>query len=204
MDTRNLSVPAPFPAPPAPPAEASTPVAGLPYDELLRIAQLFAGEHLHTDHPPPAPYQQMTPEVRQLLNERYMARVHDLVEREEGVLLRRGILASAQQYPELVAPARPEPKPAPAVPAFVWKYSAIALSTGGGIALAGVGVGAAAPTLALLDDILAAAGQIVMGLTALVVVLCLAFCGRPTQNGSGGSTVVNIGKAIIKRSRFHG
>ncbi|MFJ8676731.1 hypothetical protein [Streptomyces sp. NPDC093589] len=204
MDPRDLSVPAPYPAPPAPPAEASTSVEGLPYDELQRIAALFTGEHHHADHRLPALYQQMTPEARQLLDERYMARVYDLVEREERILRMQGVLAPAPRYPELLAPVRPELKPAPAVPAFVWKYSALALSTGGAIALAGVGVGAAAPTLAVLDDVLSAAGQIVMGLTVIVVALCLALGGRPSQNGSGGSTVINISKAVIKRSRFRG
>ncbi|MFD3422667.1 hypothetical protein [Streptomyces decoyicus] len=204
MDPRDLSAPAPYPAPPAPPAEASTSVEGLPYDELLRIVQLFAGEHLRTDHRAPAPYRQVTPEVAQLLNEQYMARVHDLVERDERILQMRAALASAPRYPELLAPARPEPKPTSAVPAFVWKYSAVALSTGGGIALAGVGVGAAAPALAFLDDVLSVVGQMVMGVTAFVVVLCLVFCAKPAQQKSSGGTVVNIGKAVIKRSRFHG
>ncbi|MCZ4101016.1 hypothetical protein, partial [Streptomyces sp. H39-C1] len=150
-------------------------------------------------------------------DEAYMARVYDLVRREEALNYLRaqyqqGALAPAPTYAQVMAPA-PAPALPPAVPAapqhtvpaFVWKYSALALSTGGGIALAGVGIGAAAPTLAQLPAILTATGQAVMSLAGLFVLVCLALAVRGASRGSGGSgTTVNIRKAVFRRNKFHG
>lgn len=208
MDTRDH--PSPALVRQAQPAEtAPDALSNLPYDELLRIAQIFAPDQVLTkghgggEQNLPAPQQPLTHEVQHLANEQYMARVHALHEQEERILRMRAVLDPAPQYPQLAPPAALAP-PKPVIPASVWKYSAITLSTGGGIALTGYGIGAAAPGLALLDDVLEAAGQFVMGATALVIVVCLALFARPAQKTGGSGTVINIGKAIFKKGRFHG
>ncbi|MFJ1832155.1 hypothetical protein ACIOG9_47795, partial [Streptomyces sp. NPDC088178] len=102
----------------------------------------------------------------------------------------------------------PAPQQSPArtgVPGWVWQYSALALSSGGFIALAGYGIGAAAPGLAAIDDILAALGQAVMSIAVLAVLAALLLSGRRTRHATGPTgTTVNIRKAVIKRSHFHG
>ncbi|MFH0246153.1 hypothetical protein ACGRHY_27895 [Streptomyces sp. HK10] len=202
METRDLTVPDPQTTFGARLAESSS-ASGLPYTELQRIAQLFAEEHLRTGQTLPAPHPLVAPETaRALPDEQYLDRVRDLIAQEARLLRMRAAPAQEAQCPALTHSAPPRPERATA-PAFVWKYSAITLSTGGGIALAGYGVGAAAPGLSVLDDVLAAAGQVVMGVTALVVVLCLALCAKPSQKAASG-TVVSIGKAVFKRNRFNG
>ncbi|WP_431984113.1 hypothetical protein [Streptomyces qinglanensis] len=183
-------------------------LSSLPFDELLRIAQIFAPNQVLTQEQRsreqnlPAPQQPLTPEVRHLANEPYMARVHELHEQEEHILRTRAVRDPAPQCPQLASPPA-IPPPTPVIPASVWKYSAITLSTGGGIALTGYGIGAAAPALALLDDVLKAASQFVMSATALVIVVCLALSARPAQKAGGSGTVINIGKAIFKKGRLH-
>ncbi|MFC9623413.1 hypothetical protein ACFTXM_26605 [Streptomyces sp. NPDC056930] len=148
-------------------------------------------------------------EARELLSdELYMARVWSLIRREEET--RTGHTAP----PAVPAPATftghtaPAPQQTPArtgVPGWVWQYSALALSSGGFIALAGYGIGAAAPGLAAIDDILAALGQAVMSIAVLAVLASLLLAGRRTHRGAGPTgTTVNIRKAVIKRSHFHG
>lgn len=179
----------------------------LPYEELERILRVFTEpQGPHPASHVPAPYPQLTPDVQRLLSDQlYMARVRDLTLLEEHRLRQqRGQLTPAPQYLELPASIAPTQKaPSPHVPAFVWKYSAIALSTGGGIALAGYGVGAAAPGLAVVDDLLTAAGQFVMWLAVLAVALGLVVLGRGSSKSTCGS-VVNIRKAVFKRNRFKG
>ncbi|WP_052347096.1 hypothetical protein [Streptomyces prunicolor] len=189
------------------PTRAHSDLDALPYEELERILRVFTDpQGPHPDSRVPAPYLRLTPDVQRLLaDQMYMARVRDLTLLEEQRLQQqRGQLAAAPQYLELPASTAPPQKaPAAAVPAFVWKYSVIALSTGGGIALAGYGVGAAAPGLAVVDDILTAAGQFVMWLAVLAVALGLVVFGRGSSKSTGGS-VINIRKAVFKRNRFKG
>lgn len=203
----------------APPAPATTgmptvglPYEGLPYEGLEKIWELFPQAR-------PGGLLAQAPHAAVGLptDEAYMARVHDLVRREEVLNLLRAqyqqaALAPAPVYSQVMAPA-PAPAlppavlaaPQRAVPTFVWKYSAVALSTGGGIALAGEGVRAAAPTLAHLPAILTATGQVVMSVAGLFVVvfLVLALSGASRGSGGGGSTV-NIRKAVFRRNKFYG
>ncbi|MEV7887450.1 hypothetical protein ACWD3I_25695 [Streptomyces sp. NPDC002817] len=189
------------------PTRAHSDLDALPYEELERILRVFAApQGPHPASRMPVPYPQLTPDVQRLLSdETYLARVRDLTVLEEARLrCQRGQLTAAPQYLALPAStAMPQRAPAPVVPAFVWKYSAIALSTGGGIALAGYGIGAAAPGLAVVVDILTAAGQFVMWLAALAVALGLVVLGRGSGKTTGGS-VINIRKAVFKRNRFKG
>ncbi len=173
---------------------------------------------MNTTHTPstltPAPVPQVLPDrlrldpadARDLLSdELYMARVWSLIRREEETCTT--LQPTAPQHP--VQPSAPMPAtftqpPAPTrVPGWVWQYSALTLSTGGLIALTGIGIGAAAPGLAQLDNILAAAGQALMSFAALAFVVALVLAARPTgRRGSG--TTVNIRKAVIKRNRIYG
>ncbi|MFI5768563.1 hypothetical protein ACIA74_08410 [Streptomyces sp. NPDC051658] len=150
-------------------------------------------------------------EARELLSdELYMARVWSLIRREEET--RTGQMAPTSTPASVPAAftgrTAPAPQQTPAragVPGWVWQYSALALSSGGFIALAGYGIGAAAPGLAAIDDILAALGQAVMSIAVLAVLAALLLAGRRTRRGSGPvGTTVNIRKAVIKRSHFHG
>ncbi|MET9810822.1 hypothetical protein [Streptomyces halstedii] len=213
MEPRDLTLTEYQQAPPAPPA-TGMPTVGLPYEGLEKIWELFPEARPGAGGlPAPAPHA-----AAGLPNdEAYMARVYDLVRREEALNYLRAqyqqaALAPVPVYSQIVAPA-PAPAlppaapavPQRAVPAFVWKYSAIALSTGGGIALAGIGVGAAAPTLAQLPAILTATGQAVMSVAALFVLVFLALAVRGASRGSGGGgTTVNIRKAVFRRNKFHG
>ncbi|MFD5557813.1 hypothetical protein ACFWIA_28730 [Streptomyces sp. NPDC127068] len=185
-----LTTPLPSPGPPASTAQ----LAGLPEEDLRRIWALFPGSHPHA-----AAVQQPAHDPALLLaDDAYLARVHDLVRREEA-------LAPVPAAVRLLPAAAPEPVAQQRVPAFVWKYSALALSTGGGVALAGIGVGAAAPGLVALEGVLAATGQAVMSLAALILLIGLALTGRSTTRGSGASgTTVNIRKAVFRRNKFHG
>ncbi|MFB6944733.1 hypothetical protein ACFWGL_07135 [Streptomyces sp. NPDC060286] len=151
-------------------------------------------------------------EARELLSdELYMARVWSLIRREGET--RTGTIPTGTPTPAPVPTTftgrtAPAPQQAPAragVPGWVWQYSALALSSGGFIALAGYGIGAAAPGLAAIDDILAALGQAVMSIAVLAVLASLLLAGRRTRRGAGPTgTTVNIRKAVIKRSHFHG
>ncbi|MFE6985826.1 hypothetical protein [Streptomyces griseus] len=213
MEPRDLTLTEYQQAPPGPPA-TGMPTVGLPYEGLEKIWELFPEARPGSGGlPAPAPHA-----AAGLPNdEAYMARVYDLVRREEALNYLRAqyqqaALAPVPVYSQIVAstpaPALPPAAtavPQRAVPAFVWKYSAIALSTGGGIALAGVGVGAAAPTLAQLPAILTATGQAVMSVAGLFVLVCLAMAVRGASRGSGGGgTTVNIRKAVFRRNKFHG
>ncbi|WP_332010734.1 hypothetical protein [Streptomyces uncialis] len=213
METRDLDLthaehtqhfPHPSPAPPT----AGTPLAGLPYDgEGLRpIWDLFPDAHPHA-RTSPAGHQPAHNTALLLADDDYLARVHDLARREEA-LAHLGAHRERVLTPIPVpAPARLLPAPAAPqrVPAFVWKYSALALSTGGGVALAGIGVGAAAPGLAALEGVLAAAGQAVMSVAALILLIGLALAGRGTTRGGGAAgTTVNIRRAVFRRNKFHG
>ncbi|MFJ1742609.1 hypothetical protein ACIOG4_28535 [Streptomyces microflavus] len=205
MDIRDLTHPVhntqlPEAAPKAP--------ADLPYDELLRIVQILAPHtetadlSLSAQSGGPAQRRQLTPEVLAYLHsDQYLARVDGLVAAEQ-LTLRRGVPPAAL---ERFRPPAPQPAlpPTPAVPPSAWKYSVLVLSTGAAAALAGVGLGAAAPGLAVLDELLAAAGQVLMGIAALLVVLCAALAVMPSRR-RGEGTVVNIRKAIFKRNRFNG
>ncbi|MFI7087702.1 hypothetical protein ACIBUR_29410 [Streptomyces anulatus] len=190
------------------PESAPSAPADLPYDELLRIVQILAPDSVAAELPvtarqgAPTQRRQLTPEVLAYLgSDQYLARVDDLVAAEELALLQAVPPAAVQRFrPPAPQPALP---PAPAVPPSAWKYSILVLSTGTAAALAGVGLGAAAPGLAVLDELLAAAGQVLMGVAALVVVLCAALAVMPSRR-SGEGTVVNIRKAIFKRNRFTG
>ncbi|MFF3975076.1 hypothetical protein ACFYZ6_35215 [Streptomyces rubiginosohelvolus] len=147
-------------------------------------------------------------DARDLLSdELYMARVWSLIRREEEA--RAALQPTAPQHP--VQPSAPMPAtftrpPAPTrVPGWVWQYSALTLSTGGLIALTGIGIGAAAPGLAQLDNILAAAGQALMSFAALAFLVALVLAAKPTSRRSTASgTTVNIRKAVIKRNRIYG
>ncbi|MFF0338081.1 hypothetical protein ACFYUM_36505 [Streptomyces fimicarius] len=147
-------------------------------------------------------------EARDLLSdELYMARVWSLIRREEEA--RSTLTHPVPQTPppvQMPAAFTTPPAPAPArVPGWVWQYSVLALSTGGLIAFTGYGIGAAAPGLAQLDDIFAAAGQALMSVAALAVLIALVFATRPTRHhGTTAGTTVNIRKAVIKRNRIHG
>ncbi|MET9535557.1 hypothetical protein ABZY02_34245 [Streptomyces sp. NPDC006649] len=211
MEPRDLTLTDYQQAPPAPPA-TGMPTVGLPYEGLEKIWELFPDAR-------PGRAQASHAVAGLPTDEAYMARVDDLVRREEALnyiraQYQQAALAPAPVYPQIVAPASAPALPpavpaAPqrAVPAFVWKYSAIALSTGGGIALAGIGVGAAAPTLAQLPAILTATGQAVMSLAGLFVLVFLAMAVRGASRGSGGDgggTTVNIRKAVFRRNKFHG
>ncbi|WP_331720194.1 hypothetical protein OG596_38970 (plasmid) [Streptomyces sp. NBC_01102] len=211
MEPRDLTLTDYQQAPPTPPA-TGMPTVGLPYEGLEKIWELFP-EARPGGLPAPAPHAAAGLPT----DEAYMARVYDLVRREEALnyiraQYQQAALAPVPVYSQIVAPA-PAPAlppavpaaPQRAVPAFVWKYSAIALSTGGGIALAGVGVGAAAPTLAQLPAILTATGQAVMSVAGLFVLVFLALAVRGASRGSaGGGTTVNIRKAVFRRNKFHG
>ncbi|MFW3460455.1 hypothetical protein ACN24K_06425 [Streptomyces microflavus] len=148
-------------------------------------------------------------EARELLSdELYMARVWSLIRREEET--RTGQTRPAHDQATLPVPAaftNPARRQAPAgtgVPGWVWQYSALALSTGGFAALAGYGIGAAAPGLAHIDDILAALGQAVMSIAVLAVLAALFLTSRRARTTGRTGTTVNIRKAVIKRSHFHG
>ncbi|WJV51783.1 hypothetical protein [Streptomyces flavofungini] len=210
MDPRDLTITGTTQTPGA--APTGMPTVGLPYEGLEKIWELFPDARpgavpaphgaagLHTD-------------------EEYMARVYDLVRREEAL---RQIQAQYQQaaahvalapapvYPQIVAaapapalPPAPEPALQRAVPAYVWRYSVLSLSTGGLIALTGVGIGAAAPTVAQVPAILTAAGQVVMSVTGLFVAVVLLLA-RGAKGAGGGTTTVNIRKAIFRRNTFRG
>ncbi|MFD8470637.1 hypothetical protein ACFV2E_01045 [Streptomyces globisporus] len=147
-------------------------------------------------------------EARELLSdELYMARVWSLIRREQETHTGQTPPAHDQVASAVPAaltnPARQQPPAAAGVPGWVWQYSALALSTGGFVALAGYGIGAAAPGLAHIDDILAALGQAVMSIAVLAVLAALFLTSRRTRTGRTGTTV-NIRKAVIKRSHFHG
>ncbi|MFE6630306.1 hypothetical protein [Streptomyces rochei] len=198
------------------PPHPGPPAAGLPVDGLEQIWALFP-EARPGARPGDLPAAPAHAAVGLPTDEAYMARVYDLVRREEALQYLRAqyqqaALAPVPTYPQVMAPAPTHllPPAAPAapqraVPAFVWKYSAIALSTGGGIALAGVGVGAAAPTLAQLPAILTATGQAVMSVAGLFVLIFLALAVRGASRGNGGGgTTVNIRKAVFRRNKFHG
>ncbi|MFI6530241.1 hypothetical protein [Streptomyces uncialis] len=194
-----LTVPLPSPGPPASTAH----LAGLPEEDLRRIWALFPGSHPHAT----AAQQPAHDTALLLADDTYLARVHDLVRREEA----RAHLGAHRERVltpvPMSAPARLLPAPAAPqrVPAFVWKYSALALSTGGGVALAGIGVAAAAPGLAALEGVLAAAGQAVMSVAALILLIGLALAGRGTTRGGGAAgTTVNIRRAVFRRNKFHG
>lgn len=148
-------------------------------------------------------------DARDLLSDDlYMARVWSLIRRDEE---NRATLQPTTPYPP-AQPSAPMPAtfiqpPAPAptrVPGWVWQYSALTLSTGGLIALTGIGIGAAAPGLAQLDDILAAAGQALMSFAALAFLVALVLAAKPTGRRNTGGTTVNIRKAVIKRNRIYG
>lgn len=148
-------------------------------------------------------------EARELLSdELYMARVWSLIRRGEETRTGQTPPAHAQATPAVPAaltnPARRQAPAGTGVPGWVWQYSALAVSTGGFVALAGYGIGAAAPGLAHLDDILAALGQAVMSIAVLAVLAALFLTGRRTRTTGRTGTTVNIRKAVIKRSRFHG
>ncbi|WP_051843398.1 hypothetical protein [Streptomyces sp. NRRL S-623] len=148
-------------------------------------------------------------EARELLSdELYMARVWSLIRREEETHTGQTPPAHdpvASAVPAaLTNPARQQPSAATGVPGWVWQYSALALSSGGFVALAGYGIGAAAPGLALLDDILAALGQAVMSIAVLAVLAALFLTSRRARPTGHTGTTVNIRKAVIKRSHFHG
>lgn len=167
-----------------------------------------------TPAPAPPPLPDRLPldpaDARDLLSDDlYMARVWSLIRREEET--RATLQPTAPQH--LAQPPAPmpavftqPPAPAPArVPGWVWQYSALTLSTGGLIALTGIGIGAAAPGLAQLDDILAAAGQALMSFAALAFLVALVLAAKPTgRRASGSGTTVNIRKAVIKRNRIYG
>ncbi|MEV0885513.1 hypothetical protein AB0J03_16950 [Streptomyces microflavus] len=161
-----------------------------------------------TEPPPATVHAPIDPaEARELLSdELYMARVWSLIRREEETRTGQTPLAHGQATRPVPAaltnPARPQAA-ATGVPGWVWQYSALALSSGGFVAFAGYGIGAAAPGLAHIDDILAALGQAVMSIAVLAVLAALFLTGRRTRTGRTGTTV-NIRKAVIKRSHFHG
>ncbi|MFB7083299.1 hypothetical protein [Streptomyces sp. NPDC056308] len=153
-------------------------------------------------------------EARELLSdELYMARVWSLIRREEETRTGHTVSTStpvpasvsvSSTFAGRTVPA-PQPPAKTGVPGWVWQYSALALSSGGFIALAGYGIGAAAPGLAAIDDILAALGQAVMSIAVLAVLAALLLAGRRTRHTTGPTgTTVNIRKAVIKRSHFHG
>ncbi|MFE1892275.1 hypothetical protein [Streptomyces microflavus] len=147
-------------------------------------------------------------EARELLSdELYMARVWSLIRREEET--HTGQTTPAHQVAPPVpaaftGPGRQQGPGGTGVPGWVWQYSALALSSGGFVALAGYGIGAAAPGLAHIDDILAALGQAVMSIAVLAVLAALFLTSRRTRTTSRTGTTVNIRKAVIKRSHFHG
>ncbi|MFJ1675445.1 hypothetical protein ACIODT_10530 [Streptomyces sp. NPDC088251] len=149
-------------------------------------------------------------EARELLSdELYMARVWSLIRREEETLTGTAPTTAPAPVPAAftsrTAPAPQQTPAAAGVPGWVWQYSALALSSGGFIALAGYGIGAAAPGLAAIDDILAALGQAVMSIAVLAVLAALLLSGRRARRSTGPTgTTVNIRKAVIKRSHFHG
>ncbi|MET9427917.1 MULTISPECIES: hypothetical protein [unclassified Streptomyces] len=218
MEPRDLTLAEHQQQTPTPPT-TGMPTMGLPYEGLEQIWALFPDARPGArpgDLPAPAPHAA----AGLYTEEAYMARVYDLVRREEAL---QHIRAQYQQaalhaaltpvpaHPQIAAPAAyalPAAAPAQpqrAIPAFVWKYSALALSTGGGIALAGVGAGAAAPTLAQLPAILTATGQAVMSVAGLFVLVFLALAVRGASRGNGGGgTTVNIRKAVFRRNKFHG
>ncbi|MEV7617038.1 hypothetical protein [Streptomyces sp. NPDC089799] len=187
------------------------PQPGLPVEGMEQIWALFPEARPGTIPAAPVHAASGLP-----TDEAYMARVYDLVRREEALRYlsaqyQRAALTPVPAHPQIMAPA-PVPAlppamvaPQRAVPAFVWKYSALALSTGGSIALAGVGIGAAAPTLAQLPAILTATGQVVMSVAGLFVLVFLALAVRgASRGGSEGGTTVNIRKAVFRRNKFHG
>lgn len=205
METRDLTPTPTEPSQTIAAPQVHVPTAGMAYDGLEEIWKLFPGAHPNAGPPLPSRYAHLTPEAVQLLSDTaYRARVEDLVRQDEAIMAARAALTPVAQPPQLLPAAARESKPAaPAVPAFVWKYSAIALSTGGGIALAGYGIGAAAPGLAVIDDLLAAAGKAVMSVAVLVLAIGVLL-GSLGGAGKTGGTVVTIRKAIFKRNRFQG
>lgn len=198
----------------APPTAATTglPSVGLPYEGLEKIWELFPQAR------PGGPLAAAPHAAAGLLtDEAYMARVYELLRREEALKYLRAQyeqapLAPVPVYSQVMAPA-PAPAlpptvpaaPQRAVPAFVWKYSAIALSTGFGIAAAGEGVRAATPALAKVPAIMTATGGLVMSVTGLCVVILLLIALGSGSKGSGGAgTTVKIRKAVFRRNKFYG
>ncbi|MFI1765222.1 hypothetical protein ACH41H_24625 [Streptomyces sp. NPDC020800] len=205
MNTRDLipAVDEPAHEPGAEHMPALLPTGAVVAPGLEQIWRLFPDSHPRAASLAQAPHPQLTPEAARLLaDEAYLARVHDLVRRDEQITAARALLSSAHalRVPAPESVHRPSAQP---VPAHAWKYSVIVLSTGGGIALAGVGLGAAAPGLAVLDDLLAAAGQAVLGVAVLILVIG-ALLGAARGKQATGGTVVQIRKAVFKRNRFHG
>ncbi|MER6637071.1 hypothetical protein ACIPM5_23020 [Streptomyces microflavus] len=165
---------------------------------------------LATEPPPASGHAPIDPaEARKLLSdELYMARVWSLIRREEETHTGQTTPAHDQVASAVPAaltnPARRQAPAGTGVPGWVWQYSALALSTGGFVALAGYGIGAAAPGLAHIDDILAALGQAVMSIAVLAVLAALFLTSRRARTTGRTGTTVNIRKAVIKRSHFHG
>ncbi|MEU5900257.1 hypothetical protein [Streptomyces venezuelae] len=219
MEPRELSLTAHEQADQAAALASSLPTAALPYEGFEDIWALFPGARPGTRTNGLQAMSAPIPGAAGFdTEEAYMARVEDLVRREQALAnLRehytRAALTPVPDHARLTAAPGPTFLPAkPAaqrrvVPAFVWKYSAIALSTGGATALAGIGVGAAAPGLAEIPDILAAAGQLVMGtafLAALIILIGLFLTGGSGSRRTKSGTTVNIRKAVFRRNKFRG
>jgi hypothetical protein len=208
-----------FTDPPAIPHEATSRYStadGSPPAPALRhhaehLQDLLPVTRLPGD-PAVVPAQQLTPEVLQFIaDELYQARLADLQAQEDQRLRARGLAPPTSTttahlaHQVLVLPV-PQTRASLVVPVWVWKYSAVALATGGAIALAGAGVGAAAPGLAALDELFAAAGQFVLGVTVLFLIayVLLGVCAGTGKKAANGGTVVRIRKAVFKRNRFQG
>ncbi|MFE6889976.1 hypothetical protein [Streptomyces sp. NPDC057694] len=95
----------------------------------------------------------------------------------------------------------PAPLPLPAAPA-ARPISRTAVN----IALTGVGFAGACGGLALAATFIAALAALVHQIIILAAVIFGGYVAALVfgPRGGGGSTVVNIGKAVIKRNRFYG
>ncbi|MDJ0342808.1 hypothetical protein QMK19_23170 [Streptomyces sp. H10-C2] len=209
MDAHDLTEPKHHPLPAALPEEPT--VGGLPYEHLRAIWDLFPDAFAAVE-PSGAPASQPRAELVRLLNDTsYRARVDELLRRDESAVAYYRAPEQAELYRTLAgahllpaSPAGSGTPDRPAVPSWVWKYSALALSTGGAIALGGYGIGAAAPGLAQLPAIFATAGQALMSLAVVVVLVGVVLASRGAQRStSKGGTTVNIRRAVFRRSNFH-
>ncbi|MFG2195784.1 hypothetical protein [Streptomyces sp. NPDC048639] len=92
-----------------------------------------------------------------------------------------------------IEPARPEPVAA----------KPLVSRTAVNIALGGIGFAAVCGGLLLLTTFIAALAALIQQLIILAAVFFGGFIALQVLGASGGGTVVNIRKAVIKRNHFH-
>jgi hypothetical protein len=140
-------------------------------------------------HQPPTGF----PTTLEEANTMYMAKVCDLMSRDEALAL-----MLRQQPGQQVLQPTPIYMPPPvyqqtyqqnyrqsaALPMWVLKYCAVSLATGGAIALTGWGLGQAAPALADLAHLFYAIAT--AGVAGAVIWIVIRVMGAATSGGGGG------------------